>query len=103
MRAAKTPAAWPLSMLLTTTPGEAELSIVSSAPNPPKEPGWPVEVGTATIGTSVSAATDASAVPAHRTPTRPRGSGTGPTAADIAVASTVVDPSYAAASATSVS
>jgi hypothetical protein len=53
-RAAKTPAAWPLSMLLTTTPGEAEFSIVSSALNPPKEPGCPVDVGTATIGTSVS-------------------------------------------------
>ena len=42
-------------MLLTTTPGAAEFSIVISAPRPPNALGWPVEVGTATTGTSVIA------------------------------------------------
>ena len=42
-------------MLLTTTPGADEFSIVISAPRPPNALGWPVEVGTATTGTSVIA------------------------------------------------
>ena len=134
-------------MLLTTTPGAAEFSMVSSALNPPKELApCPAEVGTATTGTSVrplttlasaasrpatttrqstsvssersassgrirlpptsstrttsvpvtratkaaSAAIGVSPLLAQSTPTRPTGSGIGPTAADIAAASIVV-------------